>query len=183
MRHDSRTSIRILLILAAVATIMSIACYDENPVSSDDFLDDFEPPIILDVDPENGSGGVDRGSQIIIQFNMSMDTASVSGNLHVTGDTGMRQWMDSVLHMRGGGNGSGCDDSCMMKWLDSISYDGTITWTTNLDSCIFQPDSLMLGNAEHTVFLSGSIYAITGARMVVDTMEYGGFVSYFQTGL
>lgn len=182
MRHNCQTSIKTLLFVAAVATLFSIACYDENPVSSDDFLGDFEPPIILEVNPENGAGGVDRNSQVIIRFNMSMDTASVSSNLHVTGDSGMRHWMDSLTRLRGGGNMSGCDDTCMTKWLDSISYRGEFLWSANLDSCIFQPDSSLHPNAEHTVFLSGSVRCITGAKMVMDTMEYGGFVSHFQTG-
>jgi hypothetical protein len=69
-----------------------------------------------------------------------------------------------------------------MKWLDSICYDGEFTWSANMDSCIFTLDSTMIANAEHTVFLTGPCKAITGAQMVMDTMEYGGFVSYFQTG-
>lgn len=76
----------------------------------------------------------------------------------------------------------GCDDSCMMNWLDSISYGGEFFWNSQLDSCVFQPDSSFMPNADHVILLTGFVCGKTGTQMVLDTMEYGGFVTYFQTG-
>lgn len=180
MRHNYRTPIRILLFVAAAATLFSIACYKENPVS-DDYLGQFEPPIIFDIEPENGAGDVDRNSGVIIRFSETMDTASVSANCYLVSGNEMRQWLDSLSHSRGGQSGD-CPDSCLMNWLDTICCEGQFHWNGSLDSCVFQPDSSLRAQSDHMVYLTGSIRSRAGVPMAMDTSEYGGFVSYFRTG-
>ena len=153
-----------------------------RPTHLDDYVGQFEPPIILDIDPEDGAGDVDRNSGVIIRFSQTMDTASVSANCFVIGGSEMRQCLDSLSHAHGGGYAGDCPDSCMMNWLDTVCCEGQFHWNGSLDSCVFQPDSVLRANEDHMVYLTGPIRSHTGMPMAMDTSEYGGFVSYFRTG-
>ena len=165
--------------------IFLVGCYDENPVSNDTTLDDFDFPTILGVDPVNGASGVDRNSSYIIRFSDSMDTASVTSNCYLSGGSDMRQWMDSVSHMNGMGgmNGMGDPDhDHMMDWMDSISYSGHFEWNNNLDSCVFYPDSMLGPNTEHMLYITGDVRSHDDYRMQMDSLQYDGHTYYFSTG-
>lgn len=176
------SALLINIFLVAVAVVFAVgACYEENPVT-DPYFEDFEIPTITGVTPENGSSGVDRNTALNLSFSGPMDTATVTENLYLTGGNGMRQWMDSLGHMQGGGHSGDCDAECMIRWLDSISYSGQLYWNDNLDSCTFQPDSPLMADEDHMLFITGPVRGITGGPMNFDTCQYGGYISFFHTG-
>lgn len=173
----------IVIALCCLAAFWSAGCYDENPVSDSDVLG-FDVPEVVTVFPENGAYGVDRNSEVSIKFSGPMDTASVTSNCYLSGGRDMLKWLDSLEHTPGMMHGMGdsvCDN--MMNWMDSISYSGHFEWNANYDSCIFYPDSALLPDCEHLLFMRGEISGRNGHMMSMDTVSHGGLMVHFRTDL
>ncbi|MFZ1682893.1 MAG: Ig-like domain-containing protein [Candidatus Zixiibacteriota bacterium] len=138
-------------------------------------------PIVTAVSPVNGATSVSRRASIGMRFNTTMDTGSVMGAFHLAGGTQMDLWMDSVGHHQGMGGMGMMDMDHMMQWLDSIQYPGQWHWNGVRDSCWFVPDSLLLPNANHMIYLYGSMRSHDGMMMNTDSMSYGGPMYHFHT--
>ncbi len=177
-----RQSSSILVILCYLTAVWLAGCYSENPVSETDVLG-WDAPEIISVVPENGAYGVDRNTDVTIRFSGPMDTASVSSKCYLSGGGAMHQWLDSLEHTPGMMNGMG-DSACdhMMNWMDSISYTGHFEWNVNLDSCIFHPDSALLPNSDHLLYISEEMLGRNGQVMSIDSGSHGGLMVHFQTG-
>jgi hypothetical protein len=178
LRQSSST----LVVLCCLAAFWSAGCFSENPASETDGVG-LGAPEIISVVPENGAYGVDRDTEVTIRFSGPMDTASVNSNCYLSGGSDMLRWLDSLEHMPGMMNGMG-DSACdhMMSWMDSMSYSGRFEWNANLDSCVFHPDSALLPNCDHLLYMRGEMLSRNGQVMAMDSGSHGGLMMYFQTG-
>ena len=180
-----RASFHLGLTTVLIATFLLLGCYDENPVSDDEFLDFSDYPTILEVTPEDGATGIDRYSSFTIRFSDGMDTSSVISNCYLSGGTGLRQWMDSASHHGGTGGMHGGADSLhdrMMDWMDSTSCTGRFDWNHDYDICTFYPDSAMHANTEYMIYITGDVRSHDNYRMQMDSLQLDGFIFSFTTG-
>lgn len=87
-------------------------------------------PEIIYMSPSDGTMNHNISTQIIMAFNMPMDTMSVMHNFHMAGGDDMHLFMDSLEHcssdsgMMGGGMGGMMGMEHMMDWMDSIQCPG-----------------------------------------------------------
>lgn len=166
--------------MAVVFICLSIdGCGDEdNPARNQD---NGTAPTITAVSPANGTSNVPRSSTIGIRFNVPMDTNSVMGAFHLAGGSDVGLWMDSIGHHMGTGGMGMTNMDHMMQWMDSIQYNGQWHWNTNRDSCWFDPDSSLMPDTDHMIYLYGNMRSHDGMMMDIDTMQYGGPMYHFRT--
>ena len=138
-------------------------------------------PSVATVSPANGATNVSRTTTIGMRFTTPMDTNSVMGAFHLSGGSDMHLWMDSVGHHQGMGHMGMMDMDHMMQWLDSIEFHGEWHWNDTRDSCWFVPDSTLMSDADHMIYLYGEMQSQMGMRMSMDTMQYGGPMFHFHT--
>ncbi len=172
-----------------VAFLNLAGCYDEEQIIDPVITDfDFSTPSIENVYPADGATNVNRKGELGVKFDRAMDTASVNAGLRVAGGSAMLAWMDSLMHGQdsasgmGGGNMGNPPDDKMMNWIDSVGYTGEIHWNAAMDSCAFDPDSILLPNASHVILLTGDIRAAEGSTLDMDGFEYSSYMSFFTTG-
>jgi hypothetical protein len=141
-----------------------------------------QAPEILNIVPADGASNVQRNSGISIKFNMPMDTLSVMTNFHFSGGAGMHEWMDSLEYNQiHGGMGNMMNMEHMMHWMDSIHIGGEFRWNYTMDSCSYEPDSLM-PNTEYMIYMNGDIMSHNGTMMDMHNYNYGGSINHFTTG-
>lgn len=174
-------SIKVLFIIALQLALSAVSCYEENSLS-DSVLLDAEPPTILSTSPPNGASGIDRYSGVMINFGGPMDTASVTANCYLCGGSEMQRLMDTMLCMGAPGGMRNADRDRVMSWMDSIKCSGYFVWSSNLNSCTFHPDSILMPNSEYLLFLTGHLQDYQGREMGMDGLPLGGHTFYFQTG-
>lgn len=138
-------------------------------------------PSVAAVSPANGATQVPRITNIGMRFNTPMDTSSVMRAFHLSGGTPLSLWMDSVGHHQGMGHMGMMDMDHMMQWMDSIEFHGQWHWNDTRDSCWFAPDSILVADADHMIYLHGDMYSQMGMRMNMDTTQYGGPMFHFHT--
>lgn len=169
--------------LALIALIVAFGCAD-SPESTISGGDNFRP-VLLRVYPADGTVGVATTNTVGLKFNTSMDTLSVMAGFHFSGGSNMQLWMDSVDNQGGMGHMTQVDMNRMMQLMDSIEIRGTFQWNQNLDSCQFIPDSAMMGDTEHMIFIYGQM--MSGNGMMMDMGRSGmmdsdiGFTYHFTT--
>lgn len=151
---------------------------DDNPARNQN---NGTAPAITAVSPANGTVNVSRSSAIGIRFSVSMDTNSVMGSFHLSGGPEMALWMDSVGHHQGMGGMGMMNMDHMMQWMDTIEYSGQWHWNASRDSCWFVPDSMLMSNADHMIYMYGTVRSQGGMMMDMDTMQYGGPMYHFRT--
>lgn len=164
--------------IAAVFALTLWGCGDNHDATRSDLQ-----PALLSVSPGDNAAGVNRDATIRIHFNMPMDTASVRRNFHLTGGEEMEAWMDSLTHHRGMGGMDMINMGHMMDWIDSIQYSGQFHWDATMETCEFTPDSAMMPDADHMIYLYDGVKAFNTEMMEMNSQPFGGMVFHFRTGL
>ncbi len=125
-------------------------------------------PQVVSVFPTDGSQDVSPAAHVAIRFSAPMDTSTVSHHFYLSGGASMHEWMDSLEHRHQGGMHGGndwMDMDHMYEWMDSIQWHGEFHWNDDLDSCYFDPDSLLAGHTDYMFMLFGDIHGMNGHRM------------------
>lgn len=174
MKNILISAVTIITIIVS-AMFLITGCSDENKAENSG--QNNGNPELSSVYPPSGAVGVDRGDSIHIKFNMPMDTSSVRMSFHMAGGPGMREWMDSLDDYMGGM----MQMEHMMRWMDSIEYDGGFHWNGRMDSCIFVPTSEMMPNSEYMIYMYGEMRGMNGRMMETDSLQYDGFMHHFTT--
>jgi hypothetical protein len=110
-----------------------------------------------------------------------MDTHSVMGAFHLAGGPEMALWMDSVGHHQGMGGMGMMNMDHMMQWMDSVEYSGQWHWNAVKDSCWFVSDSMLFPDADHMIYMYGTVRSHDGMIMDMDSMQFGGPMIHFHT--
>jgi hypothetical protein len=103
------------------------------------------------------------------------------GAFHLSGGAEMALWMDSLGHHQGMGGMGMMNMDHMMRWMDSVEYTGQWYWNATKDSCWFVADSMLKPDADHMLYLYGTMRSHQGTMMNMDTMQYGGPMYHFRT--
>jgi len=138
-------------------------------------------PQLVSAYPADNAVSVDPASLVSLKFNMPMDTQSVHTNFHLAGGAETMLWMDSLSHHMGMGGMGMMNMGHMMQWIDSIQYDGQLHWNRTMDSCWFLADSGLMPNSSQMMYLYEGVKGQNGHMMVMDTMQYGGYMDHFMT--
>ena len=165
--------------LALMAGLFTFGCSDDKSPTGNQ--NNGTSPSLAVVSPADGATNVSRTASISMRFTSPMDTNSVMGAFHLSGGAEMALWMDSVGHHQGMGGMGMMNMDHMMQWMDSIEYSGQWYWNTPKDSCWFVADSMFIPDADHMVYLYGTLRSHEGMMMDMDDMQYGGPMYHFHT--
>jgi hypothetical protein len=174
-----RTTLFAAICAALMVSLASIGCGDDSSPMGDQ--SNGTAPVIAAVTPADAAINVFRSANVGIGFIVPMDTNSVMDAFHLCGGSEMHQWMDSLGHHRRMGGMGMMNMGHMMEWMDSIDYDGRWHWNERRDSCWFDPDSTLMSDADHMIYLYGPVRSHDGMAMVTDRMMYGGPMYHFRT--
>lgn len=166
-------------LLAMCVTTIAIGCSDDRNATGGQ--NNATNPSLALVSPAGGATNVARATTISMRFTTSMDTNSVMGAFHLSGGPEMALWMDSVGHHQGMGGMGMMNMDHMMQWMDSVEYSGQWHWNAAKDSCWFVPDSMLMSDADHMIYMYGTVRSQGGMMMDMDTMQYGGLMTHFHT--
>jgi len=174
-----RTTLLVAICAAVMVPLASIGCGDDNtPMGGQT---NGTAPVITAITPVDEAINVSRSATVGISFIVPMDVNSVMDAFHLSGGSEMHSWMDSLSHHRRGGGMGMMSMGHMMEWMDSIEYDGHWHWNERRDSCWFDPDSTLSPDADHMIYLYGSVRSHDGTAMMMDRMMYGGPMFHFRT--
>ena len=174
-----RTTTFLVMCAAVIGSLASIGCGDDNtPMGGQT---NGTAPVITGITPADAVIDASRSANVGIGFSVPMDPNSVMDAFHLSGGSEMHRWMDSLGHHRRMGGMGMMDMGHMMEWMDSIGYDGRWHWNERRDSCWFDPDSTLLSDADHMIYLYGPVRSHDGTAMMMDRMMYGGPMFHFRT--
>ncbi len=156
-----------------------IGCSDDETTTGDDGADGA--PEIMSIYPHEGMQNVPPDTMVHMKFDSPMDTSSVRLGFHMMSGPEMHRWMDSLDHHHLMG-GHMTVMGHMMRWMDSAGYHGQFHWNNDLDSCWFDPDSMMMPSSDHVIYMYGDIQDREGHHMMMDEEEYDGRMIQFHTG-
>lgn len=143
-----------------------------------------EPPLVINVSPQNGATDVPTTAPVVMTFNTPMDTMSVMGNFHCSGGDEMWAWMDSLQH-HGPGHGSGGhmnDMDHMMEWMTDIEYHGEFHWSDDMTECVFRLGAGFAPDTDYMIYLEGDVRSHGGQMMDMHNFQYDGLMIHFRTG-
>jgi hypothetical protein len=175
--------IRITQMVVACTTVIvsfiAAGCGDDNNPTGNKV--NPASPALAAISPVDGASNVSRTTTISIRFTTPMDTSSVMGAFHLSGGSDMALWMDSIGHHQGMGGMGMMNMDHMLQWMDSIEYSGQWHWNATRDSCWFVADSMLMADADHMVYLYGTMRSHEDALMNTGTMPYGAPMYHFST--
>lgn len=93
----------------------------------------------------------------------------------------MENWMDSLSHHQGMMGGGMMNMDHMMDWMDTLQYTGQFHWNSTMDSCEFEPDSSMMSNANHMIYMYNGMRAGNGKMMDMSSLPFNGIMHHFRT--
>ena len=117
-----------------------------------------DEPLIVAIDPPDGSADVPTGASVGVRFDMPMDTASVASCFFLSGGEPMHAWMDTL---------------CLP---------GVLHWNERQDSCYYSPRHSLPPLTDHMIYMRGTIRSRQGTRMDMSGYPNGGPMSHFRTG-
>lgn len=130
---------------------------------------------ILSVQPPNQATNVAVSTSIQIAFASPMDTSSVMANFCLAGGDKMYEMMDSLNH-------SMMNYSDMMEWMRSESFPGHFQWNSSRDSCLFLPDSSLMHQTQHMIYMGREMESMHKDGMMGHGEMMGeDFISHFTT--
>jgi len=141
-----------------------------------------DEPLIVAIDPPDGSADVPTGASVGVRFDMPMDTASVASCFFLSGGEPMHAWMDSLGHHRGRMGRGMMNMGHMMAWMDTLCLPGVLHWNERQDSCYYSPRHSLPPLTDHMIYMRGTIRSRQGTRMDMSGYPNGGPMSHFRTG-
>lgn len=178
MRKHKQPAIAASMVVLIVV-LLAVGCSDDK--NSTGNQNNATNPTLSVVSPADGATNVARTATISMRFSTPMDTNSVMGAFHLSGGPEMALWMDSVGHHQGMGGMGMMNMDHMMQWMDSVEYSGQWHWNTAKDSCWFVSDSMLFPDADHMIYMYGTVRSHDGIMMDMDTMQFGGPMYHFRT--
>lgn len=178
MKADRVFTLMLGLGLLAMSLVWISGCSDSDNEKS---TNADGVPTLLRVSPSESATDVDRNGGIHMRFSMPMDTATVRRNFHLAGGAEMENWMDSLSHHQGMMGGGMMNMDHMMDWMDTLQYTGQFHWNSTMDSCEFEPDSSMMSNANHMIYMYNGMRAGNGKMMDMSSLPFNGIMHHFRT--
>lgn len=119
------------------------------------------------VSPDDGETNVALSKNITLNFDEPMVRSVVQRNFHLMTTQKMNGIRDSMMTYMGMMGVMSHGDSVsiydgMMRMMDNNTMRGMFSWNADSTQCVFDPDSLMMGNVSYSMHFGREMMSMTG---------------------